>query len=332
MRFLVTGSAGFIGFHLCRRLIHLGHQVDGLDGMTDYYDPALKRARHEELSHSNLFRAHDIMLEDGAALKRLIEESDPEIVIHLAAQAGVRYSIEQPSSYVSANIVGTFNLIEALHARPLRHFMLASTSSIYGANAMPFSEAQRSDHPLSFYAATKKACEAMTHSYAHVWNMPTTAMRFFTVYGPWGRPDMALFKFTQNIIEGRPIDVFNGGNMQRDFTYIDDCIEAIVRLIDCVPPCGGAGNTDPSLSSAAPWRAVNIAGGAPVALEAYISAIEEATGRKAIRNELPIQPGEPQATLASTHVLEQLTGFRPRTHIRDGVRAFVDWYRTFYKV
>ena len=332
MRFLVTGSAGFIGFHLCRRLIGLGHQVDGLDGMTDYYDPTLKRARHSELSRSNLFRAHEFLLEDVAALKRLIEESDPEIVIHLAAQAGVRYSIEQPSSYVSANIVGTFNLIEALRSRSVRHFMLASTSSIYGANAMPFSEAQRTDHPLSFYAATKKACEVMTHSYAHVWSMPTTAMRFFTVYGPWGRPDMALFKFTRNIIEGRPIDIFNGGDMQRDFTYIDDCIEAIVRLIDCPPQCGGAENTDPSLSSAAPWRAVNIAGGAPVALEAYISAIEVATGHKAIRNELPMQPGEPQATLAATDVLERLTGFRPRTNIGEGVRAFVDWYRAFYKV
>ena len=331
MRFLVTGSAGFIGFHLCRRLIALGHMVDGLDGMTDYYDPALKRARHAVLSTTNQFRAHETMLEDMEALTRVIGEARPDIVVHLAAQAGVRYSIEEPRSYVSANVVGTFNLLEALRAAPASHLMLASTSSVYGANAMPFSEADRTDHPLSFYAATKKATEAMAHSYAHLFNQPVTVMRFFTVYGPWGRPDMALFKFTRNILAGEPIDIFNNGRMQRDFTYVDDAVEGIVRLAE-LAPAAAEPQAEPAGSPAAPFRVVNIAGGAPVELDAYISAIEAATGRKAIRNELPMPAGEPQATLAATGELERLTGFRPRTPVETGVRAFVDWYRDFYRV
>ncbi|MDB5594845.1 MAG: UDP-glucuronate 5-epimerase [Hyphomicrobiales bacterium] len=328
MRFLVTGSAGFIGFHLCRRLIALGHTVDGLDGMTDYYDPALKRARHVVLANSNQFRAHETMLEDMDSLSRIVNEAQPDIVVHLAAQAGVRYSMEEPRSYVSANVVGTFNLLEALRAAPVSHLMLASTSSVYGANAMPFCEGDRTDHPLSFYAATKKATEAMAHSYAHLYAIPTTVMRFFTVYGPWGRPDMALFKFTRSILAGEPIDIYNAGQMQRDFTFVDDAIEGVVRLAELIPAAsdGAAG------SPAAPYRVVNIAGGKPVNLEDYISAIEVATGRRAIRNELPMQMGEPQSTLASTQELERLTGFRPRTPVDEGVRAFVDWYRAFYRV
>jgi UDP-glucuronate 4-epimerase len=329
MRFLVTGSAGFIGFHLCRRLMALGHHVDGLDGMTDYYDPALKRARHAQLATTNLFRVHEIMLEDADALKRVIESARADVVVHLAAQAGVRYSIEEPRSYMSANIVGTFNLMEALRACPTGHFMMASTSSVYGANPTPFREADRADHPLSFYAATKKATESMAHSYAHLWSQPTTAMRFFTVYGPWGRPDMALFKFTRSILEGRPIDIYNAGQMQRDFTYVDDCVEAIVRLAGCIPARAPA---DPAGSPAAPWRVVNIAGGRTVELDAYICAIEDALGRKAIRNDLPMQAGEPQATLGATDELERLTGFRPATPVETGVRHFVEWYRDFYKV
>jgi UDP-glucuronate 4-epimerase len=328
MRFLVTGSAGFIGFHLCRKLIALGHTVDGLDGMTDYYDPALKRARHAALSNTNLFRAHETMLEDMDALSRIVNEAKPDVVVHLAAQAGVRYSMEEPRSYVSANVIGTFNLLEALRAAPVSHLMLASTSSVYGANPMPFCEGERTDHPLSFYAATKKATEAMAHSYAHLYAIPTTVMRFFTVYGPWGRPDMALFKFTRNILAGQPIDVYNAGHMQRDFTFVDDAVEGVVRLAELIPAASG----DAAGSPAAPFRVVNIAGGKPVALDAYISAIEAATGRRAIRNELPMPMGEPQSTLASTQELERLTGFRPRTPVDEGVRAFVDWYRAFYRV
>lgn len=328
MRFLVTGSGGFIGFHFCLRLVSLGHRVDGLDGMTDYYDPALKRARHAVLAKSNLFRAHEIMLEDMDGLTRVVREAQPDMVVHLAAQAGVRYSMEAPRSYVSANLVGTFNLLEALRAAPVQHLMLASTSSVYGANPMPFSEGDRTDHPLSFYAATKKATEAMAHSYAHLYALPTTVMRFFTVYGPWGRPDMALFKFTRNILAGEPIDIYNAGHMQRDFTFVDDAVEAVVRLVGLIP----AASEDAAGSPAAPYRVVNIAGGKPVALDAYVSAIEAATGRKAVRNELPMPMGEPQSTLASTHELERLTGFRPQTPVDEGVRAFVDWYRAFYRV
>ncbi len=332
MRFLVTGSAGFIGYHLCRQLLAHGHQVDGIDGMTDYYDPALKRARHGQLSTTNLFRAHEVMLEDMEALTRIVGETQADVVVHLAAQAGVRYSMEEPRSYVSANIVGTFNLLEALRAAPVSHLMLASTSSVYGANDMPFAESDRTDHPLSFYAATKKATEVMAHSYAHLWNQPTTIMRFFTVYGPWGRPDMALFKFTRSILEGKPIDIYNAGKMQRDFTYVEDAVEGIIRLADIAPTRADSLAADPAGSPAAPWRVVNIAGGKPVELDAYIGAIEAATGRVAIRNELPMPTGEPQSTLAATRELERLTGFLPSTPVETGVRAFVDWYRDFYKV
>ena len=328
MRILVTGSAGFIGFHLCRRLIAAGHEVTGLDGMTDYYDPALKRARHAELLRSNHFQAHEIMLEDDTALTRLVADTHADIVVHLAAQAGVRYSMEAPRSYINSNIIGTFNLLEALRAHPAQHVLMASTSSVYGANAMPFAEKDKTDHQLSFYAATKRATEAMAHSYAHLWKQPTSILRFFTVYGPWGRPDMALFKFTRAILEGKPIDIYNGGAMQRDFTYIDDCVESIMRLLPLAPEPSTASNGSP----AAPWRIINIAGGRSVELNAYIAAIEKATGRSAIRNDMPMQAGEPQATLAATGELEKLTGFLPHTSVEDGVHAFVDWYRSFYKL
>ena len=328
MRVFVTGSAGFIGFHLCRRLIALGHEVVGLDGLTNYYDPQLKRARHHELAKSNLFQAHEFLLEDETRLTRLLGETKADIIVHLAAQAGVRYSIEEPRSYVNANLIGTFHLLEALRAHPAQHFLMASTSSVYGANQTPFAESDRTDHPLSFYAANKRATDAMAHSYAHIWKQPTSVLRFFTVYGPWGRPDMALFKFTRAILEGQPIDVYNGGLMQRDFTYIDDCIESVIRLLPLAPIPSAAHNGSP----AAPWRVINIAGGTSVELEAYIQAIETALARKSIRNNLPLQPGEPQATRAATDELEKLIGFLPRTPVEQGVRAFVDWYRAFYKI
>ncbi|MBI1868641.1 MAG: NAD-dependent epimerase [Methylocystis sp.] len=331
MRIFVTGSAGFIGFHLCRRLLELGHFVDGFDGMTAYYDVRLKEARHAILRRSNGFRAHIAMLEDFGALTRAVETARPEVVVHLAAQAGVRYSLENPRAYVDANLVGTFNVLELARVHPLRHLLVASTSSVYGANAvMPFVEHERTDHPLTLYAATKKATELMAHAYAHLWSIPTTAFRFFTVYGPWGRPDMALFKFVDAIENDRPIDIYNHGNMERDFTYVDDLVEAIVRLIDCAPPCGPS-TDDPSLSPAAPFRVVNIGRGEPVNLLEFIEAIERKIGKKAVRNYLDMQPGDVQKTFADCSLLEKLTGYRPRTSIEQGVSEFVDWRRDYYR-
>ncbi len=255
MHVLVTGSAGFIGFHLARRLIADGHSVTGVDGMTAYYDVALKRARIAALGASNLFRHHEVMLEDAPALDRIADEARPDVVIHLAAQAGVRYSIEQPRPYVDSNLVGSFNVLELVRRLKPRHFLMASTSSVYGANvAMPFRETDRTDHPLTFYAATKKAAEDMAHSYAHLWSVPTTAFRFFTVYGPWGRPDMALFKFVKATLAGEAIDVHGHGAMSRDFTYVDDLVEAIVRLVDKPPVQGEPAGPEDSLSPAAPYR------------------------------------------------------------------------------
>jgi UDP-glucuronate 4-epimerase len=334
MRFLVTGAAGFIGFHLARRLLDDGHEVDGLDGFTPYYDPALKQRRHALLLERGNYRGHVAMLEDAAALAAIVEEARPQIVVHLAAQPGVRYSVENPHSYVGSNVVGTLNLLEALRARPADHLMIASTSSVYGANKVPFGETDRTDHQLSLYAATKKATEAMAHAYAHLWRQPTTVMRLFTVYGPWGRPDMALFKFTRGILAGTPIDVYNAGRMQRDFTFVDDVVEAMVRLAGALPHEASADGLtdDPSASPAAPYRVVNVGGGSCVELGDYIAAIEAAAGRKAVRNDVSMQMGDVAATQASTAVLARLTGFRPATDVRDGVQAFVAWYRDYYGV
>jgi UDP-glucuronate 4-epimerase len=337
MRFLVTGSAGFIGYHLCARLLAEGHEVIGLDGFTPYYDLALKEARQARLSGSNRFVAHRLLLEDAAALGALFAQDGPfDIVVHLGAQAGVRYSLENPRAYVDSNLTGTFNLMEMVRRHPVRHFLLASTSSAYGANtAMPFRETDRSDHPLTLYAASKKANEAMSHSYAHLFAIPTTCFRFFTVYGPWGRPDMAPWKFTQGILEGRPIDVYNHGDMARDFTFIDDLIESIIRLVDCVPVRPASGEAiagGDSLSPAAPWRLVNIGAGRPERLMDFIAAIEHAAGRKAVCNFLPIQPGDVPASFASADLLERLTGYRPATQIGPGMKAFVDWFRAYHGV
>ncbi len=333
MKYFITGSAGFVGFHLARRLLAEGHQVVGYDGLTPYYDITLKQKRHEILRGSNAFTAVEGMLENKALLDETLAGFAPDVIVHLAAQAGVRYSIEHPETYISSNLVGTFNVLEAARARPPKHLLIASTSSIYGGNeVMPFAEADRADFPVSLYAATKKAGEAMSHSYAHLFDLPTTCFRFFTVYGPWGRPDMALFKFVSAIENGKPIDIYGMGQMRRDFTYIDDLIEAIVRLADAVPvrgqPVKAEGVRD-SLSPVAPWRVVNIAGGKPIGLMPFIETIERRLGRTAEKVMLPMQPGDVEETFADASLLVALTGFRPEVDVETGVSSFVDWYQSY---
>lgn len=330
-RALVTGSAGFIGAALCQRLLADGFEVIGLDAMTDYYDVRLKQRREAALLQSPAFRAVHDRVEGDGVLADLVARERPDIIVHLAAQAGVRHSIDAPKSYLESNIAGTFALLEAVRATPGTHLLIASTSSVYGANtAMPYGERDKADTQMSFYAATKKATEAMAHSYAHLYGMPVTMFRFFTVYGPWGRPDMALFKFTRAILRGEPIDVYNHGDMQRDFTYIDDLVEGIRLLIDAVP--GTVPVDGDSLSPVAPFRVVNIGNGAPVQLTDFIAAIEAATGRTATRNLMPMQPGDVPATWADNSLLRTLTGYVPRTSVPEGVAAFVAWYRDFYQV
>ena len=327
MRVLVTGAAGFIGYHLSRRLLAEGCQVDGIDGMTPYYDVTLKAARWAELQKSPLFRGKVAMLEDGAE----VFAEKPDAIVHLAAQAGVRYSLENPRAYVDSNLLGTFNVMELARSRAVPHFLLASTSSVYGANAaMPFREMDRTDHPLTLYAATKKATEEMAHSYSHLWKIPTTAFRFFTVYGRWGRPDMALFKFVAATLKGEPIEVYGRGEMKRDFTYIDDLVEAVRRLIDLPPREGLTVGPMDSLSPVAPYRVVNIGGGQPVGLLAFIDAIERALGVPIQRRMLEMQKGDVPATWAAPDLLRALTGYVPQTDIDTGVRAFVEWYRARY--
>lgn len=331
-RALITGSAGFIGYHLSNRLLDAGWQVLGLDAMTDYYDVSLKEKRHAMLAERPGFAARIGRIETPGLLRGMMEEHRPDAVIHLAAQAGVRYSIDAPRSYVEANLIGTYELLEAARAVKPAHLLLASTSSVFGANTkMPYAETDKADHQMSFYAATKKANEAMAHSYAHLYGLPTTMFRFFTVYGPWGRPDMALFKFTRAVLSGQPIDIYNHGDMKRDFTYVADLVEGIAGLIGVVPGAEPVGEYD-SLSPVAPWRVVNIGNGSPVPLMDFVSAIEEATGREAVKNFLPMQPGDVPATWADATLLTRLLGQPlPRTDIRDGVARFVEWYRDYYR-
>ncbi|MDG1281621.1 MAG: NAD-dependent epimerase/dehydratase family protein [Pseudorhodobacter sp.] len=328
---LVTGSAGFIGFHLCRLLLANGFRVIGLDGMTDYYDVRLKQRRHAMLSQSPSFTAREGLVETDGLLRDLVAAETPDVIVHLAAQAGVRYSIDAPRSYVDANLIGTFEVLEAARAHKPAHLLIASTSSVFGANEkMPYAETDKADHQMSFYAATKKATEAMAHSYAHLYGIPTTMFRFFTVYGPWGRPDMALFKFTKAILQGDPIEIYNNGDMMRDFTYVEDLVQGVCRLIDAVPTeTAVAGD---SLSPVAPWRVVNIGNGAPVQLMDFVLAIEKATGREAQKTFLPMQPGDVPATWADASLCEALIGPLPRTDIQDGVQRFVDWYRDYYQI
>ena len=333
---LITGSAGFIGYHLAQLLLDEGWRVVGYDGMTDYYDVAIKQRRHAMLGEHAQFAAHEGMLEDFDRLHAIAMAERPQVIVHLAAQAGVRYSIQNPRAYVNANLMGTFNVMECARELGVEHLLMASTSSVYGANtAMPFDEGQKTDTPLTLYAATKKANEAMGHSYAHLWNLPTTMFRFFTVYGPWGRPDMALFKFTRGILDGTPIDIYNHGEMHRDFTYVADLVRGIRLLIDAVPqrPASPADIAPgDSLSPAAPFRVVNIGNNDKVRLMDFVLAIEEECGREAIKNFLPMQAGDVPATWADASLLKALTGYAPQTPVREGVRAFVAWYRDYYGV
>lgn len=335
-RVFITGSAGFIGFHLAKLLLSQGHQVGGYDGMTDYYDVRLKQRRHAMLNQHEGFFTTEAMLEDQERLNDAMTAFKPDVIVHLAAQAGVRYSIENPRAYLDANLIGSFNVMECARALGVNHLLMASTSSVYGANTeMPFAETQRVATPMTFYAATKLANEGMAHSYAHIYNLPITIFRFFTVYGPWGRPDMALFKFTKGIIEGTSIDIYNGGDMWRDFTYVEDLVRGIAGLIDAVPqrPATPEDIADgDSLSPVAPHRVVNIGNSDKVRLMDFVEAIEAEVGKKAIRNYMSMQQGDVPATWADASLLQSLTGYKPQTPFREGVAKFVSWYREFYNV
>lgn len=333
MRVLVTGAAGFIGYHLALKLLSRGHEVVGLDNLNDYYDVRLKEARLQRLRGFTGFDFHRLHLADRGAMAELFQTMRPQRVLHMAAQAGVRYSLQNPDTYVESNLVGFLNVLEGCRHHGVDHLVYASSSSVYGANtAMPFSVDQNVDHPLSLYAATKKSNELMAHAYSHLFRLPTTGLRFFTVYGPWGRPDMALFLFTRSILEGRPIDVFNEGRMQRDFTYVDDVVEGVLRVADRipVPDPEWVGSVPSPDSSRAPYRIYNLGNDHPVELLRLIECLEIAIGRQAQKHLLPMQPGDVPATWADLGDLERDTGFRPVTPIEEGVRRFVAWYREFY--
>jgi UDP-glucuronate 4-epimerase len=333
MKILVTGAAGFIGYHVARRLLDRGDAVVGLDNLNTYYDVSLKEARLAKLTAHPGFRFAKLDVADRDAVAALFAAERPRRVVPLAAQAGVRYSIQNPYAYVDSNLVGFVNVLEGCRHNGVEHLVYASSSSVYGGNTrMPFSEHDNIDHPVSLYAVTKKANELMAHTYSHLYRLPTTGLRFFTVYGPWGRPDMALFLFTKAILDGRPIDVFNNGHMVRDFTYIDDIVEGVARVVDRPAEANAAfdaASPDPGTSNA-PYRVFNIGNSQPTPLDDYIQALEEALGRKAARNLLPMQPGDVPATSADTSELDAWVGFKPATPVREGVRRFVQWYREYY--
>lgn len=333
MRYLVTGAAGFIGYHTAKALLDRGDEVIGLDNLNSYYDVKLKEARLKRLEGGSGFKFHKLDLADRSGIASLFSEERPARVIHLAAQAGVRYSLENPHAYIDSNIVGTLHILEGCRHTGVEHLILASSSSVYGANtAMPFNVHQNVDHPLSLYGASKKANELMAHSYAHLYRLPVTALRFFTVYGPWGRPDMALFLFTRKILSGEPIDVFNNGNHARDFTYIDDIVEGVLRSADKVAEPNGSwsGDHPDPATSAAPYRVYNIGNNNPVELMQFIACIEKAVGREAKKNFLPIQPGDVPKTYANVDALVDDVGFKPSTPIEVGIPRFVEWYRSYY--
>ena len=335
MRILVTGAAGFIGFHVARRLLERGDHVVGLDNLNAYYDPALKNARRALLEQHRNFGFVHVELADAGAMSQVFARGRFDAIVHLAAQAGVRYSVENPRAYVDSNVVGFLNVLEGARAHGTGHLVFASTSSVYGLNRkLPFEESQNTDHPVSLYAATKKANEAMAHSYAHLFGVPCTGLRFFTVYGPWGRPDMALFKFTRGMLAGESIPVFNEGRMIRDFTYVDDIVEGVVRIADLPPKANPQWDAQAAAAatSSAPWRIYNIGNHQRVELMRYIRALEEALGIQAKLNLLPMQPGDVEATEADTSALERATGFAPATPVEEGVRRFVAWYREHYSV
>jgi UDP-glucuronate 4-epimerase len=330
---LITGTAGFIGFHLARLLLDEGFRVQGYDGMSDYYDVHLKQRRHQILLQNPNFSTIEARLEDRDTLDRVSDAFQPDVIVHLAAQAGVRYSLEAPRDYIDSNVIGTFNVMEVARRLKVQHLLMASTSSIYGANEqMPFAETDKADSQLTIYAATKKATESMGHAYAHLWHIPTTMFRFFTVYGPWGRPDMALFKFVEAILNDKPIDIYNHGEMYRDFTYVTDLVRGIRLLIDAAPPMPGTAEPveGDSLSHAAPYRVVNIGNSDKVKLLDFVDAIEECLGRKATRNYMDMQMGDVVATWANADLLKRLTGYAPKTDVKDGIAEFVSWYRNYY--
>ncbi|TVO60285.1 NAD-dependent epimerase [Denitromonas ohlonensis] len=335
MKVLVTGAAGFIGMHASERLLARGDEVVGLDNLNDYYDPQLKRDRLARIEPHPNFRFVKMDVADREGIEKLFAEEKFDRVIHLAAQAGVRYSIENPHAYIDSNVVGFMNILEGCRHNKVQHLAYASSSSVYGGNTkMPFSEHDSVDHPISMYAATKKANELMAHTYSHLFGVPTTGLRFFTVYGPWGRPDMALFLFTKATLEGRPIDVFNHGKMQRDFTYVDDIVEGVIRVLDHTAESDPEFNADqpnPGRSKA-PFRVFNIGNHSPVQLMDYIGAIESALGMEAKKNFLPMQDGDVPATYADTSELNAWTGFQPDTSVKDGVARFVAWYRGYFSV
>lgn len=335
MKILVTGVAGFIGFHLSKLLLDQGWVVHGCDGMTDYYDVSLKRSRLKILLDYPQFSFTEAMLEDQVSIDRAFDDFSPEFVVHLAAQAGVRYSLENPRAYLDSNVIGTFNVMEASRRLGVRHLLMASTSSVYGGNTgMPFAETEKADTQLTIYAATKKANESMGHAYAHLWNLPTTMFRFFTVYGPWGRPDLALFKFVDAILDDKPIDIYNHGDMYRDFTYVDDLVRGILLLIDVAPAFPNndvlSVSDGDSLSPVAPFRVVNIGNSEKVRLLDFIDEIENCLGKKAIRNYMPMQMGDVPATWADATLLKHLTGYAPQTNFSQGIAEFVSWFKDYY--